>query len=229
LNFKYLKIDVLVKFIKAKYFIGSQLRGALGYALKRVTCINPSYICNDCFAAFNCLYYEFYEEKNTYHKYRFDFDLDSNIFEFSIYLFEDSINKLPYILSAVEKLFKENGLGKDRVKVDEFYMYIDGNSIYDNKKFSLPKEYEKTFEIPPHKKEFILSLNTPLRIKKDNKLLGADEFELNTLLNSIYQRYLKLTNQEQTKLPFTPKYEIESKNLRWKKLTRYSKMDLWER
>ena len=30
---------------KPPYFVGSQLRGAFGYALKRVVCINPKYDC----------------------------------------------------------------------------------------------------------------------------------------------------------------------------------------
>ena len=218
----YSKIDILIKSQKPQYFIGSMLRGAFGYALKKVTCINPAFTCSDCFATSNCLFYEFYEEKNIYHKYRFDFNLDSDIFEFSFYLFEDSASKLPYILSAFEKLFLEYGLGKDRKKVEEFYIFLNAQEIYKNKKFSLPKEYKQNFEITSFQKDVKLSFKTPLRLKKDNKFLGAKEFKLEYLLNSIYQRYLKLTNQKQTKLPFEPTYEVVEKNLRWKQLTRYS-------
>jgi len=85
---KYTKITIIIK-DKPPYFIGSQLRGALGYALKKVTCINPSFKCDGCFATNNCLYYEFYEEKNVFHKYRFDFELGKEFYDFSFYLFDD--------------------------------------------------------------------------------------------------------------------------------------------
>ena len=48
---KYIKISILIKTGEnIPYFIGSQIRGAFGYALKKVTCINPSYQCEECFA-----------------------------------------------------------------------------------------------------------------------------------------------------------------------------------
>jgi len=71
---------------KPPYFMGSMLRGALGYALKKVTCINPSYKCEGCFAAKECLYYNFYEQKNAFHDYRFNIDLGTKTFDFELLL-----------------------------------------------------------------------------------------------------------------------------------------------
>ena len=89
---KYTKISIIFKSEeKPPYFIGSQLRGALGYCLKKVTCINPSFKCEDCFATNNCLYYEFYEQKDIFHKYRFDFELGKDYYDFNFYLFDDSL------------------------------------------------------------------------------------------------------------------------------------------
>jgi len=78
---QYTKISIISK-LTPPYFIGSQLRGALGYALKKVVCINPAYKCDECFAKNSCLYYEFYES-NEYHKFRFDFELDKEFYDFS--------------------------------------------------------------------------------------------------------------------------------------------------
>ena len=97
----YTKLSIIIKTDKKPpYFIGSQLRGALGYALKKVSCINPSYKCDGCFATNNCLYYQFYEEKNSFHKYRFDFELGLEYYNFDFYLFNDVCDKLPYVVSA---------------------------------------------------------------------------------------------------------------------------------
>ena len=108
---KYHKIEVKINSnLQPPYFMGSMLRGALGFALKRVTCINPSYNCDGCFAKDNCLYYDFYEKQNSFHPFRFDINLASEKFDFTLYLFENACEKLPYILSALHKVLTEIGL-----------------------------------------------------------------------------------------------------------------------
>jgi hypothetical protein len=109
----YSKISFILK-LSPPYFVGSQLRGALGYALKKVTCINPNYQCSECFAKDSCLYYEFYESK-SYHKFRFDFELGKKYYDFNFYLFDESATKLPYVISAFDKVFSEFGLGKIKI------------------------------------------------------------------------------------------------------------------
>lgn len=67
---KYTKIDFKVNSeVKPPMFMGSQLRGAFGYALKKVVCVNPSYECENCFAKDTCLYHEFFVLQNNYHKH----------------------------------------------------------------------------------------------------------------------------------------------------------------
>ena len=221
-DFDYVQVDVIVRGKKPQEFIGSMLRGALGYSLKRVVCINPSFMCKECFAASNCLYYDFFEKQNSYHKFRLDFTLDSKIFEFSLFLFDDAKDKLPYLLSALHKTFTENGIGKERIKPKEFYFYINDKTVYDGKEFKLPSTYTKNFSLDRYCSDIKIQLQTPLRIKKDNRFLRDKEFDLIYLLNSIHQRYLQLTNQKHSKLPFEPSYEIVDKNIYSKQLTRYS-------
>jgi len=221
-DFNYSKIDMIVKGKKPQYFIGSMVRGALGYSLKKVVCINPSFICKDCFASTGCIYYDFFEKKNSYHKYRLDFPLDSDLFEFGIYLYDDAKDKLPYMISALYKLFTDNSLGKDKMKPKEFFFYINDKTVFDGKEFKIPKNYTNKFQSDIYSSDIKLQLLSPLRIKKNNKLVGAKEFDLVDILNSVYQRYLKLTNQEPSKLSFKPYYKIETKNIHWKQLIRYS-------
>ncbi len=218
----YSKLDIIIKAKKPNQFIGSMLRGALGYSLKKVTCINPSFTCKGCFATTNCLYYDFFETKNRYHNYRFDFALHSELFEFSLYLYGDAKEKLPYLLSALHKSLSENGLGKDRIKPKEFFFYINGRTAYDGKEFKIPQKYIKEFQLDSYSPNIELQLLTPLRIKRESRFVGAKEFDLVYVLNSLYQRYLGLTEQKPSKLPFEPRYKIEKKDINWKQLTRYS-------
>jgi len=219
---QYSKIDVLARGKKPQDFIGFMLRGALGYSLKKVTCINPSFVCDKCFAATNCLYYSFYEEKNVYHKFRFEFPPKSDLLEFSLYLYENELEKLPYLISAIYKMLHENGLGKERIKPKEFFFYVNDKMIYDGKNFQVPKNYVNRFNVEEYHKDMVLNLQSPLRLKKDNRLVGVKEFAIDSLLNSIYQRYLQLTGKQSSKLCFIPNYEIDNIDLRWKQLTRYS-------
>ncbi len=219
-DFSYIKVDILTKTQKPYEFMGSAIRGALGYSLKEVTCINPSFTCRDCFALSNCLYYDFYEKRNSYHKYRVDTSMNGKLFEFGLYLYGDAKEKLPYLLSAIHKLLSQNGIG--RVRSKEYYFYINDELVFDGKEFKIPPNPVKKFQIDTFCPDITLQLQSPLRMKRENSLLGAKDFDLIFLLNSIYQRYLKLTNQEHSKLPFEPHYEIEKSTLEWKKLKRYS-------
>lgn len=220
---KYTKISIIIKSKdKIPYFIGSQIRGALGYSLKKVTCINPSYKCEGCFATTNCLYYDFYEKKNEFHKYRLDFELGKDYYDFSLYLYDKTTEKLPYIISALYMMLTQNGLGKDRTKYENLDMYVNDVSCIKNGQISLPAEYIKQFEIDKIRQDITLKFLTPLRIKKDNKFIRSDDLELKDIINSIYQRQMKLLDRDYKRFPYEIEGEIVNKNLQYKELTRLS-------
>ncbi|MEA1915141.1 MAG: CRISPR system precrRNA processing endoribonuclease RAMP protein Cas6 [Campylobacterota bacterium] len=217
------KISLIIKANeKPPYFIGSQLRGALGYALKKVTCINPSFQCEGCFAISNCLYYEFYEEKNIFHKYRFDFELGKEYYDFSFYLFGDAVQKLPYVVSAFHMMLTQNGLGKDRIKYKNFDMFINDEACMINNQLKLPQDFVKKVNIDKISQNISIKFITPLRIKKENKFIRGENLELKDIINSIYQRQMKLLGYEHKKFPYEIKGEVINRNLNYKELTRLS-------
>ncbi|MEA3491264.1 MAG: CRISPR system precrRNA processing endoribonuclease RAMP protein Cas6 [Campylobacterota bacterium] len=206
----------------APLFIGSTLRGAFGYALKKVVCINPSYRCDGCFAKQECLYYDFYESQNGYHNYRFDIELDSSKFDFALFLFEESCEKLPYVLSGLHKMLTEVGLMHDNLIFEEFKITIDSRIVYDGERFDLEGIMPQNFETTPHTPNLTLTLKTPLRIKRNNRFI-RDDVALEDILRSIHQRERQLCYGEKyAKLEYTPRYTLLSKSLHHQTLIRKS-------
>jgi CRISPR-associated endoribonuclease Cas6 len=218
----YTKITIKID-AKPPYFIGSQIRGALGYALKKVTCINPTFKCEGCFASTDCLYYKFYEEKNNFHKYRLDYILGEDKYNFNIFLFNETVDKLPYVISALYQMITEIGFGVDRKTYKNFQIFVNDISIYENENLTIPQNYKKEFKIDKYCQNVSLKFITPLRIKKNGKFLrNAEELSLYEIINSIYQRNLKLNNLDFQKINFEIEGEITKKDLNYKKLTRQS-------
>ena len=210
-------IDFKSNFNLPYNFIGSTIRGALGVALKKVVCINPSFECKGCFAKENCLFYDFYE--SDFAKFRFKISLNSKL-KFKLILFEEKIKEAPFLISAIYKAFKEIGITKNRIKLDNFIILYKNQVVYD-KEFRKFENKPLNFEINEYKKDFTLKINTPIRIKQNGHFL-KDDILLNTILRSINHRLAKLKNREIQKLSFTPKYEEIYKNLSFKELIRYS-------
>ncbi|MGP2657772.1 CRISPR system precrRNA processing endoribonuclease RAMP protein Cas6 [Malaciobacter sp. WC5094] len=224
---RYSKIDFKINSkIKPPMFMGSQLRGAFGYALKKVVCVNPSYECENCFAKDTCLYHEFFVLQNNYHKYRFDINLDEDFYKFSFFLFSEACEKLPFVLSSFYELFTSIGLGKENHTFDDFEILINNETAYKNKNFTIPKEYVQNYL---YKKEFeknvVINLLTPLRIKKNGTFILDDTLALEDILKSIKKRFYTLTNKElEKKVLVDESFKVINKNLHKKQLVRYSNL-----
>ena len=220
---KYHKIEVILKPhpIKPHPFIGSTIRGAFGVSLKKVVCINPSFECNGCFAKDNCLFYEFYEQKNRAHRYRFDIKLNPDTYDFGLYLFEDATEKLPYVVSTIDMMFTKQGITKDRIKIDIDRIVCNGKEIYHNGKYDLsgiePMEFKPKEIISP----VTLQLQTPLRMKSQGKLL-TNKPKLETLLYSIHNRLNEIKELPKTKLTYKPSYKEVESSVRFTDQTRRS-------
>jgi CRISPR-associated endoribonuclease Cas6 len=114
------------------------------------------------------------------------------------------------------------GLGKNNNTYEKFEIYVNKKRVYKNGNLEFFDDYTKRFKEPKYKKEIILRLETPLRIKKDAKFVLDENIELESILNSIYQRSLALQNRDFEKLPFKPKFKIKSKDIHFNDVKRFS-------
>lgn len=211
---RYSKLSIIIKSTqKPPYFIGSQIRGAFGYALKNI--VREKALNDD-------VYNIFFEQKDVTHKYRFDIRLGLQFYEFSFYLFEDACDEIYNCISAFHEMLTRVGFGKNNKTYKEFQIFVNKKRIYKNGNLEFFDDYIKKFKEPKYKKDFILRLETPLRIKKENKFIIDDSLELESILNSIYQRSLALQNKDFEKLPFKPKYKIKSKDIYFNDIKRFS-------
>lgn len=222
---QWFKIDVMIDSggKKPPFFTGSMLRGSFGYALKRVTCINPSFECNGCFAQEKCLYFEHYEKPNTFHRYRFDVNLESNNFDFSLYLFNGSKEELAYVLEALRQMITKQGLTVANHRFEHVMMLVNGTLVFKDGSFHDMVVEPTTLK---NGNGFVsnvhIKFQTPLRMKKGNRF-AKESVELEDVLRSIYQRYEALVgNKSVYTLPYKPQYSHTVKAFTYKHLTRKS-------
>lgn len=205
---KYTKINVKIHTKdKPPYFMGSQLRGAFGYALKNVSL---------------SLYDRLIEEKNIIHPYRFDIRLGMMVQEFSLYLFADLCSEVHMVIVAIDEMIRKIGLGRDKKTYNNYTLMVNDVLVYANGELHNFDDGAIDFIPPKPKKDIILRLDTPLRIKKDGLFVRNEQIEINDILNSIYQRSRAIKGKKHKALPFVPQYKCKSKNIYFKDLTRKS-------
>lgn len=194
----YTKLTFNIKSAPKPYlFIGSKMRGILGYTLKEEVCINPTLKCEGCFAAKECVFYDMYEKQNATHRYRLDFKLDSKKYKFSILLF----GSLQTYSRTIEKAMLK-ALGE--------YDEIDS------------KEKGKSLKIQENDTNIVkLTFMTPLRIKKQN-LFARDDIDLIDILRSIYRRDRDLRGESFEPLKMEERFKVVTKHFHYKELTRRS-------
>lgn len=221
---KWLRIDVTgQEGYEPPFFIGSMLRGALGMALKRVVCINPSFRCEGCFAAKECLYHDWYEKKNSYHPYRITSELGMKRLQFSVWLYEEAVSQLPYVLSAIRHALEVTGLGRERRKVPIERMRIGERTVYEKGEFSSLEGIEAREFLPETLEgDWRVEWRLPLRIKEGNRFArDSDGVKLTTLIASIHRRYHQIKGTQAPRLDYRLKGEAEGK-WRYLDLYRYS-------
>jgi hypothetical protein len=220
---KWVKINVMIDSQdKPPFFMGSMLRGALGFALKRIVCINPSYKCEGCFTAKECVYYKFYEEQNVFHKFRLDIGIQQKNFDFSLYLFEDAIDSLPYVLSAIKKAVEEQGFGKERKIMKIRQMSVGNQIVYDGDDFeSLESIEPNSLQIDSYCPDVEIEFTMPLRIKENNKF-AKESVALHTLVNNIHSRYRQLKGDPPARMDYRVEGEIVNSTLKFVEMQRYS-------
>ncbi|MEO1941511.1 MAG: CRISPR system precrRNA processing endoribonuclease RAMP protein Cas6 [Campylobacterales bacterium] len=202
LSLRYHKIHYFAPLQYHHSFIGSAIRGAFGWNLKNIVCINPSKNCERCFAADDCLYYDFFERKNP--KYRLQFPLGGRV-EFDLFIFEEYTTKLPYIVAALLGIGEE-GIGRPRLRSDQFEIWINGKLFHSPNREERLDPTPAIFTPPTEVPEVIrVKFVTPLRVKENNRLV-REGLKLETLLRGISHRYYRLKGFPIQKLGWTPTY-----------------------
>jgi len=220
---KWVRLDCTIDgTYRIPFFVGSMLRGVIGHALKRVVCINPSYECEGCFALRECLYYQFYEKPNSIHQYRLGIRLKPRTLNFSLYLFEDAIDSIPYVVAAVIKAFEEIGIGKEHVKMCVASIHVNERLVYSKQHgASLDNIVPNELEIDRFCQEVQLQFVMPLRMKQNNKI-AAESIALHSLINNIHNRYTQLKGLEARSLGYRVRGEVTQNSMKFMELQRYS-------
>lgn len=198
------------------------LRGAFGPALKRTVCVNPAFECEGCFAASDCIFFNFYEKQNSYHLYRFDVDLSPKLFQFSIYLFNSAALQLPYVLSALHLMLTKIGLSGGTKRYENFTIDCNGKRVYDHGRFHIDGIQLQKFSYAPLSNSFTLRLLTPLRMKHHNEFLKTAP-SLAQILYSIHLRYEELSGRGRSPLGYEPTFHQTFARTRFLDLGRYSR------
>lgn len=206
------------------FFIGSQIRGALGYALKSIVCVKNATPCESCNIAKSCVFFDFYGAQNVYHNFCLDFKLGMPRYDFNIYIFGKAIENAGAILAALHKMLCEVGLeinGK-RLHFKDIVIFVNDKFCFCNDDIKMPLDFRARFDIDDKfKKRVNLTLTTPLRIKKNNIFVRDDSLEISDIFRSIYNRKLSIFGKEREKMP---KFSgaIIAKNLHYVELYRKS-------
>lgn len=207
------------------FFIGSQIRGALGYALKSVVCVKNATPCELCDIAKSCVFFDFYGAQNVYHNFCLDFKLGMPRYDFNIYIFGRAIENAPMILSALHKMLCEVGLESNgkRLRFKDIVIFVNDKFCFCNDDIKMPFDFRARFDIgDKFKKRVNLTLTTPLRIKKNNIFIRDDSLEISDIFRSINNRKLSILGKEREKMP---KFSgtINAKNLHYVELYRKSR------
>lgn len=182
------------------------LRGALGYNLKKITCITKSFDCKNCLLKFNCAYKYIFEtepppDTDVLKKYDaipqpFLFNnfnkKSARIVSFNLILIGKSIDYLPFLVYTFDYIGKEEGLGKDRIKfkLAKIYSYNKINDFFNSQSLLIYKDEKLLnknsvlkFEeleniIPENVNKISLEFVNPVRIKHQSKLIKLPEFHI---------------------------------------------------
>jgi len=234
---------------------GSTFRGAFGGALKRVVCAVRHKDCPSCLLAKRCVYAATFEAEARGgdprglmaarpHPYVIEppmtaqtrfFQGDS--FDFSLLLFGEANQNLPYYIYAFEQM-GEGGVGKKigetRARLRVMGVRAGGTNIFAVERRSLDPVPAPELPIPdlPKSDEPVsvtLTLETPLRLKQENRLQASLPFHVlvRAMLRRISSLYAAYGGGEppldyRGLVARAAAVETVSSRLRWHDWERYS-------
>jgi len=234
---------------------GSTFRGAFGGALKKVVCAVRHKECPSCLLAKRCVYAATFEAEARGsdprglmavrpHPYVIEPPLTprtrfagGDSFDFSLLLFGDANQNLPYFIYAFEQM-GEGGVGKKigdtRARLRVTGVRTGGTDIFDVARRSLEPVAAPALSLPapPTGEETLavaVALETPLRLKQENRLQASLPFHIlvRAMLRRISSLYAAYGDGEppldyRGLVARAAEVETVSSRLRWHDWERYS-------
>ena len=223
-------------------FLGSALRGLLGHGLKRVVCVTRRPTCKDCDLLESCPYPAFFEPASIMpSQARVPYVLSlpftgrchlaaGSTIPLEMTLFAPHQRQFPYLVHAFQRAGKI-GLGSHRIPFSVPEISCLGKAgeddwidLYKNGQMRRSPVALK-IEPPPIPERVNIEWLTPLRLKRNGHLVGADRFGGNLFMESLAFRCYDLsgTRPDHTLLKKIREKPISARtDMYWHELTRYS-------
>jgi hypothetical protein len=201
------------------FFKGSTFRGLFGHALKKVVCALKRQACSQCLLKQRCVYALVFETsacldlpKNSKitalpHPFVIEppltsetYFLKGSAFDFNLLLFGEVNRSLPYFIYAIDRM-GDIGIGKKidgkrgrfslrEVKFGRNTIYTASDQKLNASDTAQPLHLAKIKNQPDGKSRLIIFLETPLRIKFENRLKADLPFHV--LIRAMLRRCASL-------------------------------------
>lgn len=234
-------------------YIGSAIRGVFGSTLKKLTCVTSEKECDNCLLKTNCPYVTIFatlpppatakmtKADKVPHPLIFEIPSESALnksekeLRIGVTLFGNGEKHLPYIIYAMEKM-GERGIGRDNKTQISLIEAKQQQSDDCWEQIYLPRQNltpapANSPPIPEMPEKITIILQTPLRLRRNNKYINQHNFQFNDLFSVLLRRIttLQYFYSESFKDPdykslieIAKGIKIEEKDLNWKDLYRYS-------
>ena len=215
---KYIIIEVKGIDIKPIYsFTGSTIRGVFGRGLRYVCCPYVNGNCKKCDIFDSCIYYEFFENLQITPNFKLDIVLNSNSFDFKIFLFDHAIDYLKQTIIAIKNM-AEIGFGVNRKPFKFKKLLLNSVDITTD---SIQNINQNALIFTPKFKEgdYFITTLTPIRMKQNAKFIRSNiNFKL--FIHQIAMRFATIVNKPIIKHEAV--FEHIEQNFNPYNITRYS-------
>lgn len=230
-------------------FPGSAWRGALGHSLKRTVCVTRGAQCTECLLYRSCLYPYFFDtpppadaaKMRRYltapHPFVLRPTADGGMDEYRLgfVLFGQANRHLPVFIHALQQAIEQGkGVAGNRMRLlrveQELSPGLDRWQPIFESGGELKALAPVTGQIPDAPSEFTLQTESPLRIKREGRLVGPGDFRFSDLFCNLLRR-ISMLMQFHTSTPLEMDFRALTQaarsisaetQLHWRDLSRYS-------
>ncbi len=242
--------------INLPQYVGSAWRGLFGHSLKQAVCVTRMANCKACLLYHGCPYSYVFEtpppvDTERMRKYTalphpfiiFPLPAENrtleadSVMQIELVVCGRALQYLPYMVYAFQ-LAGGKGIGRERGT-------FELHRVEQNISNVLPESWEPIMYAdspmqsthgfvsspPPCPDEVLVTFDTPMRVKRDGHLVGAEEFEFHDLFRSLLRRIAMLIYFHENReldvnfaelISMAKRLTVSKKNLQWLDWTRYS-------